>query len=367
MARPLSAAAAIPARPAARGAARAAFLADINLFRGLAILQIVFVHAAESYVEQATGAAETAPVMAALETLFHDATIYFSLISGILYVHVFAPRGVLPFYKARALNVALPYVFLTLVLTAWGVAAAGGRDWSAFPEEALHSLRLGSAWYHFWYMPVALMLSLLAPLLLAIMRRPALAWLAFALALAPLLFTRTGNYPGPQTMIYFIGSFSIGLLIGLDVERAVKALARWRVALALVATFATGAIFALFLTDVDLVGPVSLRESLFYVQKLAVAGLALPALHAWARRAAPWRDRILGAAAQWAFAIYFLHGPVLSAPLAVAARLTPSAPGLVALIAGVIGVYGAGLALTFALIALVKRLLGPASRYFIGA
>jgi peptidoglycan/LPS O-acetylase OafA/YrhL len=363
MARPLSISASRVAPPTQR--TDAAFLADVHLARGLAILQIVFVHAAESFLHQATGAGETTPAMAALETLFHDATIYFSLISGILYVHVFAPRGVLAFYKARALNVAAPYLLLTAALTVWGVAAGG--DWAALPERLALNVRLGSAWYHFWYMPVALTLSALAPLLLASLRAPNARWLFALLLAAPLIFTRTGNYPGPQTIVYFVGSFSVGLLIGLDADRTAALMTRWRVALGAVAVAATGAIFALFLTGIDLVGFVSLRESLFYVQKLALAGLAIPWLRAWASREGRWRDLILGRAARWAFAIYFLHGIVVSAVLAALSPFHFGGGGVLELAAGALFVFTASLALTVALIALVKRLLGPASRYVVGA
>lgn len=92
------------------------FLGYLHTFRGFAIINIVFIHcvvAAFLAVDQM----DVHPIPIWNELLFHDSTLYFSFISGLLFTAILQKRGYNKFYLSKARNVILPYAFLTLLIT----------------------------------------------------------------------------------------------------------------------------------------------------------------------------------------------------------------------------------------------------------
>ena len=64
---------------------------------------------------------------AVIETLFHDSTVYFALISGLLFSLVLQSRGWPAFWSNKLVNVISPYVVMTLLFTCLLRAKAGPR------------------------------------------------------------------------------------------------------------------------------------------------------------------------------------------------------------------------------------------------
>ena len=92
-----------------------AFNHPIHAFRGFAILNVMAIHmfafllmAAEK-VEQPANQA-IAILGRSNKTLFHDATLYFTIISGILYSAVLKERGYKRFYLSKLSYVVIPYI-----------------------------------------------------------------------------------------------------------------------------------------------------------------------------------------------------------------------------------------------------------------
>jgi surface polysaccharide O-acyltransferase-like enzyme len=124
----------------------------------------------------------------------------------------------------------------------------------------------------------------------------------------------------------------------------------------------TAALVAAYLLEYDMVGPVSAREALFYVQKLAFAAVVLVWFHAHEQHLPTWLNTL----ATFAFSIYFLHAIVLImleeeltrfVAVPMAARWM-AVTGFVFLIASI--------AVAVALSALVRRALGKRSRMLLG-
>src|SRR3546814_14764863 len=56
-------------------------------------------------------------LFAAVDVLLRNATIYFSMISGIIYARIFCSRPYAQFMKARLVNTGVPYLAITAIFT----------------------------------------------------------------------------------------------------------------------------------------------------------------------------------------------------------------------------------------------------------
>ncbi len=116
-------------------------------------------------------------IWAVFETIAHNGTVFFALISGLLYSTVLAGRGWLSFFRSKVMNVILPYVFFSLLFTAIlfsgidGISLFSG-NLGDFAREAFGNILTGSASFHFWYLPVLVGLFALTPLLAWIVAKP---------------------------------------------------------------------------------------------------------------------------------------------------------------------------------------------------
>lgn len=287
-------------------------IGHLHAFRGFAIVTIVAAHSWSTFLS--FDGFSTMPseqlVYSVFETLFHGSTIYFALISGLLFSRVLRPRGWLAFYRSKVLNVLSPYLFVSFffALVFWPFyvewAESAGESTNFFVVFPLALLR-GQVQLQFWYIPVLLALFTLTPLFDAAVRDRRGVWVAALIAAAPLVVSRT-NVPmllsGP-TVVYFAGAYVAGMLIGEFYERARELFARYLVPLWVAAIGCSFVVFLLYLNEYEATGLASISETLFYVQKLALAALVL---HYFANHEArlPRSLHVLGT---YAFAIYFLH------------------------------------------------------------
>jgi len=105
-----------------------------------------------------------------------------------------------------------------------------------------------------------------------------------------------------------------------------------------------------------------MRETLWYVQKLAIAAVVLVALHAREARLPRW-ILTLG---NYAFSIYFLHAILIVVFEEVEFQLA-DAFSVWALLAAGAGSYVFAIAVSVVLSAVAKRTLGARSRLLLGA
>ncbi len=309
------------------------------------------------------------PVRTGFDLLGRGATVYFALISAIAFAHVMHRKAYSEYLRSRFFAVIVPYVVVTIALTL-ALAGRGGLDPAVvaeLPERIGRNILLGKAWNTLWYIPVIAILYVLSPLLLRLVNTRALTWLAVLLALLPLVVSRTGTTITPQMIVYFAGVYIVGLAVGRDVDRWVCAIAsKWRwFAVAAIASVLT--ICLLDIADFDTLGHTSLVGSAFYVFRLSSAGLILVALKDHVGKIPVAGARFLKLAATYSFGIYFVHGPLLR-PIAkaVGGTIPPDQPAW-ALVAGAVFTFVLGLALSIAIVALVRKIAGRWSRQLIGS
>jgi peptidoglycan/LPS O-acetylase OafA/YrhL len=354
-----------------RGSGR--HLQVVDDLRGLAILAIVLLHSANAMLNRGLSSPPTPStrvIAAANDILFHNSTIYFALISGIIYAHVFAGRPHGGFMRARLANVGAPYLVMTAGLTLLLALARDGAPLDEVPVAIARNLLLGEAWNTFWYIPVILLLYALSPLLLRLMTDPRLGWAATLMLVQPLLLTRTGTELTPQMFAYFAGVYCCGLLVGGDIERSLVVLRReqrFLVSVALTSGLVLVLLHAASLDQVRL-GPLafSVRESVTYILRLSTAGLALVLLSGWACPPGRQPRRFLGLVAATSFGIYFLHGPLLRPVVQRLGAFIPPEQPLLLLLLAILLSAAVVLALCLGLLLALKRLLGPRSRYLTG-
>lgn len=351
------------------------FIAHLHAFRGFAILNIVVGHAfngAIVWVKPETKPAFDRYLSIAKEAVFHDTTIYFALISGLLYAMVLSGRSWGSFYWRKVLYVFCPYVLISTLLTLWqwplflndppyGAPFKGG--FADFLQAAGSNILTGEAMYHLWYIPVLAMLFIATPLISALLKDKRLRWLVVVLVLLPLVISRVGFKLHLVSVIYFLGAYALGILAGSNYDRWLGWVERHLRLLGAAAAVLTMLIAWMYQADVRYVGPVSIRETAFYVQKLAIAAVALALLKRGEAHLPKWLEVI----ATYAFAIYFLHAFLIYLLNFAGNALLTGHPGLAAtlMLSAVWAVIALGASVAIA--AGLHRLLGKKSRMLVGA
>jgi len=348
------------------------YLRPLHSFRGLAILDIVLLHAfaGAAYFFAAPGpeGISTLRLKFLFETLFHSGTIYFALISGVLFTAVLESRGWRRFANDKLGKVLLPYALMSLLFTSITMEVGVGlkfwdRGWLPFMNVYLENLLNGRALNNYWYIPVVMVLFALTPVLLKLLRSRFGNILLLLFAVIPLFLSRTGSDITFQMLGHFIGIYAVGLYLGEDYSRKRLLFKRWRWHLFVIALVSSVVLFFLYEYDFEFLGPVSVRESLFYVQRMAIAGFVVEALHRHEDRLPRWLDKV----ADQAFAIYFLHlfFLLVSCHYLLKWLTTPLDTMSVFLIALVMAL--AALLASMAVYYLLKALFGTHSRYIVGA
>ncbi len=359
--------AAIHAFPPAEAVRR---LPALDQFRGIAILMIVLLHSGRTYFFRGGyDLKDDSDVVFALnDVLFHNATVYFTMISGIVYARSLWLQKPGRFLAGRVRNILVPYVVVSVALTLI-VAWAGRAHDSArtLPGQIWHNLLNGEAIYVLWYIPVILILYLVSPLLLRITRNPRLQGVTIVLALMPLAFSREGTDITLPTILYFTGAYVVALVVGSDLERWLDwAVERqrllWGISLA-----SSVVLFLMYRHGVLHLGITDLRETVFYVQRIA-SGMALLALLARVRPIAdPGLKRGLSFVADMAFGLYFLHALVIRVVLK-GLRVILGDDGMMAWpLAAIPVVFVLSLCLCILMVLAVRLAAGRYSRLLIGA
>lgn len=286
-----------------------AFYGSIQAFRGIAIATIVAAHT-WAFLIFWTGKVDSPSinwVYAITETLFHGSTLYFALISGLLFSLVLQHKGWRRFASSKLKFVLLPYCLITLLCTwvYWDFTRQATPD--AEPLSTyLTGLAGGSASVQLWYIPLLMGLFVLTPGLVWLQQR--WPWLLWLLVLLPLVISRS-SFPDLltwPTLVYFTGAYVLGLLWGAHYQPVIEILRRYQRVLAGVVIATSLWVGWSYYQGHAAGGLWFYRQSLIYVQKLTFAALLLCWLESRAL-SARWAMRL----GDYAFAIFFLHVLVL--------------------------------------------------------
>lgn len=293
------------------------YLGYVHSFRGFAILNIVAIHAFAIALILPTNwePDPTSPLFVLNETLFHDSTLYFAIISGLLFSSILRSRGYARFYQSKLLYVLSPYIFCTVVFSMmrWNMLGTGVLalpvDMSDYLGSILPNLFSGKAQFTYWYIPVLLFMFAITPLLSKLTRAKSYAVIpAWILMLSPLVLSRPEFEPGVNqltagTLIYFTGAYTLGIYLGDKLELRLDFVASYLKPLFAMAVLTSIVIAILQFVGINRFGFFSLQESLFYVQKLCIAAIVLLWLRGRAENQPSWMTTF----ANEAFTIYFLH------------------------------------------------------------
>lgn len=290
------------------------FLGYLHSFRGFAIINIVLIHAVVAALVAIESMNMSNPIALTNEVLFHDSTLYFAVISGLLFSAILKSRGYKKFYINKLKYVILPYLFLTAIVTIIKVLAPQQEESTQpvilqFFETLFRDFLYGKANALFWYIPVLIFLYLVTPVVDYLMNLKGVG-LVFGLLimLAPLIISRVQMafeyILSIQTMIYFTGAYAVGMYFGADLENRLGWVRKNLYLLIGVAAVATGVLSYLYIQDIDMIGIVSLKETAFYVQKICLTGVFIILLQNLGEKQPAWLHRV----AKDSFSIYFLHG-----------------------------------------------------------
>lgn len=349
------------------------FLGYLHSFRGFAILNIVFIH---SVVAALLGSNDmqldmTDPVAIFNEVLFHDSTLYFSMISGLLFTAILEKKGFKRFYTSKLKYVVLPYFFITVIVTVFKAIfdESGDGFVPVYFTTLVRDFIYGKANALYWYLPVLFFLYLVTPLLAYLMKlKNAGRILIFLIMLAPLMVSRVQMafeyILSLQTMIYFTGSYAMGMYLGLNLDKNLEWVKKNSKALFAVAAITSIGLFYVYWENIDMVGMVSLRESLFYIQKSCMSALIILAF----KQLGESQPRWLHIFAKDSFGIYFIHGFAVFGSIPLwSFILSQEAIYPLNSILGSILITAFSIAISMLLIAGFRKLFKKNSRMFIGS
>lgn len=352
-----------------------AFNNAIHAFRGFAILNVLAIHAFAWLMYYASTVENPAAALSILGNtnaiLFHDATLYFTLISGVLFSMILAERGYARFYQKKFNYVILPYVFFSFLYTLLSVDMSDPSSsmvlfdgsMGTFLKQLATNLVTGTANPALYYIPILMSLYLLTPVLARLVSMKRATWLKALIILAPLVCSRVWPQVSWTNYVYFLGAYLIGLIVGAHYQETLRLIERFKPGLIAVAIASSMAIYYKGHFEVPNFGITNLAESFWYIQKTALAALVL----LWFEKSLTHVPKWLELFGNYAFALYFVHGFVMVELTALIGRAGIPLHTTSQLLLCMLGVLLLMTAISVLIIFAGKKVLGKRSRYFLGA
>ncbi|MCC0176371.1 acyltransferase [Waterburya agarophytonicola K14] len=190
------------------------FINSINYFRGLAIIIIVLGHSydlAHWNISSNVGNF--------IQALSLNGTVYFVFISGFLYYHIFYHRfNYKKFMLKKAQYVLLPYILFSFIPILLTVFFDGGG--AALPDNLRQQPFLAVIWYlatgkiihAYWYIPMAILLFAVSPLVNFIIKSDRVLtafWLLLPVSL--IIHRPIDNLNAVHSLIYFFPVYLLGV------------------------------------------------------------------------------------------------------------------------------------------------------------
>ena len=353
------------------------FLHYLHSFRGFAIINIVAIHAFvfASFIST-NSFNSTSPLALTNELLFHNSTIYFAVISGMLFTTVLKHKGYKAFFLGKFKYVFLPYVFFTL---AYSVFDNKSNDWfvlqptlQAYLKELPRNFIYGKASFVFWYIPVLFFLYFTTPVLDYLMSiKKWGTWIMVLIIAAPLVVRRVeleelmqSDFLSLQTMIYFTGAYAAGMFIADNIEKRLAWVRQNKWLFISITAVSSAALVYVMINSIDRISFFSIKSTLYYLQKIAFSGLVLLFFKSLGERQPKWLNPI----AKTAFTIYFTHVFFLSiamGPLITFIQNQKIAPFNI--IGGGLLLLLTSIALSIILAWIFRKIFGKYSRMIIGS
>ncbi|BAW01699.1 acyltransferase 3 [Thermus thermophilus] len=202
----------------------------VEVFRGLAILEVVLHHVTGRFLRELSPGSPEWLLLAGVNRTLHFAVPAFLFMTALVLGASFHREFRLGRYlKSRALRLLWPYLLwsgIYLLFRYW--------DTGVFqPERLLHQLLFGKAYFHLYFLVVALELALLLPLFRPILlRRPHGVWFLLLGAggtLALYFLNRAYRflpYPG-SFVLWYLPAIALGLYLASRLEALPRLLRYW--------------------------------------------------------------------------------------------------------------------------------------------
>ncbi|MBT9313468.1 acyltransferase family protein [Leptothoe kymatousa] len=342
------------------------FFNSINYFRGIAIILIVLGHSFDLAHWQISSGLEQF-----VYSLSLNGTVYFIFISGFLYYQVFYHRfNYKKFLTKKIQYVLAPYVLSSLIPILYAIFFNDGGP--TLPDALKDQPLMAIAWYlltgnvilAYWYIPMAMLLFAISPLVNVVIQSGQLMPCIVGLMPISLIVHRPiENLNAVHSLIYFLPVYLIGIWSSIHYKRVYgylkdnkkrAFLAVLAIGLGLIQVYVLKhpgnfhkEFFALTVIDVNL------------LQKIALCFLFLSILEMYEDEEIPSVAKV----AETSFAIYFIHPMVLNGAFTLVSKWNWQYEGnfLVWLMVG-----WATVLVSMAIAYGFKALLRKKSRYLIG-
>jgi len=200
------------------------FLNSINYFRGIAIIIIVLGHCYELAHWNISSSAEEL-----FYALSLNGSVYFVFISGFLYRHIFYERfNYQKFMVKKSQYVLLPYLFCSILPIS---AMMFFLDSRYLPSSLDDQPLLAVGWYlitkrasfAYWYVPKAMLLFALSPVINWIIKSDKVsAAILFLLPISIIVHRPINNINAVHSLIYYLPIYLIGIWASANYKRNEK-------------------------------------------------------------------------------------------------------------------------------------------------
>ncbi len=285
----------------------------LQSFRGFAVINVVLRHVIIFFylgsLNKNINLDSAIPVFNVV--VLRGATMYFTILSGILFSAVFRKWGYKKFYADKFFYLIIPYLVFSIFLTLFKNTSFEPFHinidgfFSMLPIDLL----CGKSESALWYIPIFIIICALTPLLDTLLHKNNFTRAVFFLfVLAPLFIARAKyhetEYIRIETLIYFMGPYTVGMYCGLDLEKTMQLIEKKLVfIIGAVVIVTAGLIFKM-----TLIRGIDITESLFYIQKVGLALLVILFFKKLGEKQPAW----LRFVAKDSMLTYFMHGVVLT-------------------------------------------------------
>ncbi len=195
------------------------FLNSINYFRGLAIVLIVLGHCYGLSRWNISNNLQANNIEKVFYSLTLNGSVYFVFISGFLYYHVFYQKfNYKKFVLKKTQFVFLPYLLFSLIPVLYTVFIGDGGQY--LPDELRNQPFLATIWYivtgrisyAYWYIPMAMLLFAISPIINWIIQSGKvleLTW--FLLSISLIIHRPIDNINPVHSLIYFLPIYLLGI------------------------------------------------------------------------------------------------------------------------------------------------------------
>ena len=347
------------------------FLSYIHSFRGAAILAVVATHVTDLLTWN-----KDQPLTEHLSySIFQNGTVLFLFIAGLLFQYLSGRFSYRKYITGKLRNVILPYIIISIPAIVYEYLRHTTIFAPDYPRRFDNPI-LHVAWSYlsaahlpvpFWFIPVIFILQVLAPVLLAVDRRPRLYWIILPLTVSAMFCHRPLDVTNIwHAFVYFAPAYIAGMWCSRYRESVIARIAQWRlplwgvaVALVVIEVFVLGRGGAIFCS-----APFSMEAGILDLNlplKLLVSFLLVEFLY---RYDDVCRNKF-SYLADTSFGIFFLHIYIIHfferviLPLVGISHINGGIWAFLVLVPLVTG-------LSVALVALFRLVLGKRSRLVIG-